>query len=138
MPGFDLSLIEFHKAAAHFPIGLLMSSFGFELLGSWRHKKAWQEAAYWNHIFGVFAAAVVVALGWFGNPYKNGPPELVSQIARHQYFGLASLIIFLILALWRIANRNRFTKKSWPVYLAAAFCGFIVIGITGWLGAHLG
>ena len=122
-------------AAAHFPIGLLLSSAFFEVIGALRKKQGWREAAYWNHLLGVVSTIVVVTLGWFGNPYKTG--EAAAKVAVHQYYGFAGLAIFTFLALWRWRMRNKWTRKTWPVYLLLTFIGAIVIGITGYLGSRI-
>src|SRR5919112_480016 len=66
---FGESLTNLHRASAHFPIGLLMSSAFFDLLGLALRRDDLKAAGFWTHLLGVLAAAATVTLGLIGNPY---------------------------------------------------------------------
>jgi uncharacterized membrane protein len=133
----DISVIELHRAAAHFPIGLLLSSAFFDLLGAVTRRGHFRETAYWTHLLGVAAAGVTLALGLLGNPFAGTDGDFAVAAARHQWAGVAGLAVFALLAAWRIWRRNDF--RGWPgaAYAAATILGVAAVALTGHLGARI-
>jgi len=146
MPKIDL--IELHMAAAHFPIALLISSAIFEGLGSWTKKPEFRITSYWIHLFGVLTGIGTLLLGVFGNPffedvgllgnlfrdYENG---MTNRAVQHSWFGLTSLVVFGLLALWRVKRKDEFAPAERRFFWASMAIGVAIIGATGYLGAHV-
>lgn len=143
-----MSLIEMHMAAAHFPIGLLMSSFLFELLGTCLGKAEFRRTSYWILILGVLTGFGTLLLGMFGNPFFNavgllGNPvrvfenDTINKIIRHSWVGLTGLSIFALLAVWRYRRNDDFSVGKRWLLLAGMLLGFVAIGAAGYLGAHV-
>jgi uncharacterized membrane protein len=132
-----ISLIELHMAAAHFPIGLLLSSAFFDAAGLLLRKPQLRETAFWTHLLGVAAAAVTVTLGLLGNPFGAAVGEIAARVARHRLMGIASLVIFGLLALWRLRQRNAFRGLHLLAYSLADLAGVAAVSVTGYLGAHI-
>jgi len=146
MPKIDM--IEFHMAAAHFPIALLMSSLLFDVSAlTWRRDDL-KAAAFWTLILGMAGGMVTLALGllgnpfredmaWIGNPFRAYEQVMVARAVRHQWVGLGSLIVFGLLAAWRLRRPDLLDSRGRWVYLAAAAAGAVLVGLAGYLGAHV-
>ena len=146
MPKIDL--IEMHMAAAHFPIALLMSSAFFEVLASWRQRPEFRLTSYWIHLLGVVTGIGTLALGVFGNPFFKdvgllGNPfhdyenVMTNRAVQHSWFGLISLVVFGLLALWRMKRSDDFSATGRKIYWVGMIIGVALIGAAGYLGAHV-
>ncbi|RYG71137.1 DUF2231 domain-containing protein [bacterium] len=137
---FELpTLIELHQASVHFPIGLLLTSVFCDAVGGiWKKAAGFRTTAYWTHMLGTVAAAVSVGLGWFGNPVRGQEGKFAQMVAVHQWWGIASLVVFALLAWWRLARREKRGSAESVSYAALSLLGVAIISITGYLGAHLG
>lgn len=133
----QFSLLELHQASAHFPIALLLSSVLFDCLGALFKKDSLRQSAFAMHIFGTLTAILTVALGWLGNPYV-GAGEAAQRANVHRWWGVATLVVFAVLAVWRLARRNNLAKRERVVYGALALLGTVVVLVTGYLGANIG
>jgi len=143
-----ISVMELHMAAAHFPIGLLLSSAFFDAAGAVARRPQLRETAYWTHLLGVVAAVVTVTLGLWGNPFQDsvgflGNPfghsggEIGAMVVRHQWMGITSLVVFALLAVWRVRQRNDFGGPRLLAYAAVTMVGVLVVSVTGYLGSHI-
>ena len=145
MPKIDL--IELHMAAAHFPIALLMSSAFCDVVGRSFKRPELQTTAYWMHLLGIVGGAVTISFGLFGNPFLKdvglfGNPfhnygGMATRAVRHQWVGLTAFALFAMLAVWRVKHRNAFDRFEGWVYAVFTAAAFALIGLTGYLGAHV-
>ncbi|MBI3912447.1 MAG: DUF2231 domain-containing protein [Armatimonadetes bacterium] len=131
------TLIELHMAAAHFPIGLLLSSVFFDLVGWATRKRSLRETAFWTHLLGVGAAAATVALGLMGNPFRSSEGEVVAAVARHQWAGISGLAIFGLLVVWRVRRRNELDGFRLLLYSVVALAGVVAVCAAGYLGSRI-
>ncbi len=132
------SLIELHQASVHFPIALLLTSLFCDGIGALWKSDSWRVTARRTQILGTLSAAVSVILGWFGNPVRGKSGEYAAQVTVHQWWGVAALSVFVLLALWRFSRRGLSVKGGRFGYAALSILGAMVIAITGWLGGQLG
>ena len=143
-----IKLIEVHIASAHFPIALLMSNFFFDLAGRVLKKPIFRTVSYWIHLLGVVAAVVTIALGAFGNPFREdvgllGNPwhdygnKMTQKAVQHSWLGISSFLLFAALAIWRVKQRDQFLKAELVVYLFVSGVGVALLGLTGYLGGHV-
>jgi uncharacterized membrane protein len=144
----NMKLIEIHMASAHFPIAFLMASVVLDAAGYFFKKQEWRVTSYWMHLLGVCSAVATLALGFIGNPFRKdvgwiGIPWndygtiMANKAVTHQWFGLVSFLLFGLLAVWRIKRRDAFTIKELIVFWAVGLVGVVLIGATGYLGAHV-
>jgi len=126
-----------HAAAAHFPIALFLTSVACELLGLVLRKQSLRDGGFWMHVFATMGAAVTVAFGWFGNPWRFKHNEMAQIVRVHQWWGVATLSCMLLLLVWRLSRRNRFGKWEFAVYGAATLAVMGLVAITGYMGGHL-
>lgn len=145
---FGESLTDLHRASSHFPIGLLMASALFDFLSLALRREDFRVTAFWTHLLGVAGAVAAVALGvianpfrddtgWFGSPFRPYDNELAAKVVVHQWAGIAALVVFGLLALWRVLRRDRIGKRERLAFALATAVGVLVVGATGYLGGHL-
>lgn len=131
------SLIEFHQASTHFPIGLLLAAALFDFGALVSRKTMWRDVAFWVQMMGTLALLVTLAAGYFGNPF-HGANDEGQKATWHQNFAFATTALFLLLAGWRLARRTKIARLEAGIYALTTLLAVAVISITGWIGAHIG
>jgi uncharacterized membrane protein len=126
-----------HVVLIHFPIGLFLTSFAFDLLGLWRRDRTLATAAYYNLIAAAVAALPAVATGLLAWHWLYGGKRLRGNLRLHLVFGVLSAGMIWVLCGWR-TWRERKQRQSMPrVYLAAELVAAAIITLTGHLGGIL-
>ncbi len=125
---------EMHAALNDLPVVLLMASIIFDMVGGATKRESLNHAAYWTLVAG--AAGIVLALisglRAEGTIEHGGSVHLV--IERHETLAITTTVLFVGLALWRIARHRRMTAKERPAYLTI---GAVAVLFLIWT-AHLG
>jgi uncharacterized membrane protein len=126
-----------HVVLIHFPIGLFLTSFAFDLLGLWRRDRTLATAAYYNLIAAAVAALPAVATGLLAWHWLYGGKRLRGNLRLHLVFGVLSAGMIWVLCGWR-TWRERKQRQSMPrVYLATELVAAAIITLTGHLGGIL-
>lgn len=133
----EWTLLEFHQASTHFPIGLLLAAALFDFGAIVTRKTVWRDTAFWSQMLGTLALLVTLAAGYFGNPY-HGSNEESQRATWHQNFAFATTGLFLLLAGWRLTRRTKIGCVEAGIYALVTLASVAVISVTGWLGAHIG
>jgi uncharacterized membrane protein len=135
----EWSLIEAHRASTHLSIGLLIGAVFFDLFALLipRKREVWREMALWMQLLGTLLLALTFALGYFGNPFAGKHNEIAVKADWHFRFGLATLLLFTVLTLWRITRNARWHRAEAILYGAMMLLGVLLITLTGWMGGHL-
>ncbi len=131
------SITQLHAVSAHFPIALLLTSVFFELIGLLTRRSDLQAAAFWSHLAGTAGAAATVVIGFVGNPFAHDTSEIAAKVLVHQRVGVATVIVFGLLAVWRVARGNRLSRIEGVFYALATLVGVAAVSATGYLGGHL-
>lgn len=134
-PGW--SLIQFHQASTHFPIGLLLAAALFDFGSLVSRKVAWRDTAFWMQMSGTFALLVTLAAGYFGNPF-HGANDGGQKATWHQNFAFATTGLFVLLATWRLARRTQVGRLETGIYALVTLLAVATISITGWIGSQIG
>lgn len=145
---FGESILDLHRASAHFPIGLLMTSAFFDLLSLALRRDDLKVAAFWTHLMGVLGAVLTVALGlignpsrdetgWFGSPFAAYNGEFTAKVVVHEWAGIVALVVFGLLAVWRVLRHDKIDRGEELAFSLVTIVGVIVVGATGYLGGHL-
>lgn len=135
-------------AAAHFPVALLMSSAFFDVVGRYFRLDELKTTAYWIHLLGIAGGIVTIVfgltgnpflkdVGWIGNPFHDYGRAMANRAVRHQWVGLGAFALFAILAVWRVKRHNAFGRFEGWIYGALTGLAVALIGLTGYLGAHV-
>ena len=124
---------RFHPLLVHFPIGLLVVAFVFELFTIGGKRQGLRDGIYWMVCIGAATAAVAALMGWLLRNYDDFTGDLVNY---HQYMGIATAVLGVITAL---LLRNVVNKKlpDYRVYRFGLFITVVVLTIAGHLGANL-
>lgn len=130
------SLIEFHQASTHFPIGLLLSAALFDFGSLVTRKSVWRDAAFWVQMLGTLALLVTFAAGYFGNPF-HGTSDEGQKATWHQNFAFVTTGLFLMLAAWRLVRRTKIGRVETGIYALITLVAVAIISITGWIGSRI-
>ena len=131
------TLLEFHEASTHFPIGLLLASALFDFGALVLRKRAWQDVAFWMQMLGTFSLLVTLAAGYFGNPY-HGANDEGQKATWHQNFAFVTTGLFLLLAGWRLARQQKIGRVETGIYAFVTLLAVATISVTGWVGSQIG
>ena len=145
---FGETWTDLHRAASHFPMGLLLSSVFFDVVGFVTRRVDLRATAFWTHLLGVLGAAVTLVLGlvanpfreetgWFPSPFAKIDNELAAKVVQHQWVGTVALVVFGLLALWRVLRKNRLNRWEQFFYNIATAAGVVAVGAAGYLGGHV-
>lgn len=130
------SLIEFHQASTHFPIGLLLAAALFDFGAIVSRKKVWNDVGFWMQMLGTLALLVTLAAGYFGNPYTSNS-DISQRATWHRNFAFATTAIFLALATWRVKRQGKLNRMETGLYAFVTLVAVATISVTGWIGAHI-
>jgi uncharacterized membrane protein len=133
-----------HPLTVHFPLGLLLASGLFTLIGLRRAAPAWEASAYHCLLVGWLAGVVALASGTYDALRQLAGPDLprdgalVGWVNAHAFINLAGLIIYGQALLLRRRGPaifdNRQTRRA---YLARQAVGALLLVVGGWIGGHL-
>ena len=124
-----------HPILVHFPIALLVVSFGLGLGAL--YKPDWLQASWLTFALGSLATLPAAVTGIISHvPYEE--TALYETIETHQFLGLITTLIFTGLFIWRgmMIRRGKDIGATWP-FLAATFIGLIFLTLTGGNGGDL-
>jgi uncharacterized membrane protein len=126
-----------HPLVVHFPIGLLLTSTLFDVLG-WRRRETalFREMAFWLVGLGLVGAAASILFGWTDllDQMRQGVGTgLLLRHRVHSWLGYLSTATYLGIFVWRWRTANRST----PGLLLLSLLGAGLITITGYLGGDM-
>ncbi len=130
----SISSHPLHPMLVAFPIGLLVTSFVFDLIGLWRDLPSLWNAAWYCIIAGLVGATLAAIPGvidLFSVIPKNSSGR--SRGYKHGILNLLVMVAFIACAAYR---GNPGTRPDGTSLLLSA-CGVVLLGFSGWLGATL-
>ena len=122
-----------HPILVAFPIGLLISSIGFDLLRLITGRKIWGQVAFWNIIAGCvggWVSMLPAAVDWWFLPWRTRAKRVATIHAV-----VADTGINLFFASWLVRRRD--PENPSPKALLLSALGGAVLGLVGWLGGEL-
>jgi uncharacterized membrane protein len=129
------AMVNIHPLAVHFPIALLTCFFFLELAAAFSRKgENLRIGASWMLYLGTLGACVAVATGLWAEATVPHSEEVHSILENHERFGFAVLSISIVLSVWRLINRGRFTRLGQFVHL---LLGLVMVVVMAF-GADLG
>ncbi|HWR14523.1 MAG TPA: DUF2231 domain-containing protein [Terriglobales bacterium] len=123
-----------HPMLVAFPIGLLVTSFVFDLISVWRDFPSLWSAAWYCVIAGLIGAVLAAVPGAI-DLFAVVPPNSSGRRRgyKHAILNLLVIIAFVAVAAYRGSPDVRPNATS----LLLSAIGVVLIGISGWLGATL-
>ena len=123
-----------HPLVVHFPIALLLTAVGLDLLALILKRQHLYGVALWNLALGTLGAGVAVWTGDQASDIAKHSFEIYQVMELHRKLGIATLILGSLAVVWRLWRRDQL--GCWARRLAL----LMMLGMTGTLayGAHLG
>ena len=130
---------NWHPVVVHFTIALLSVSIGFYIMAiilkNNRLYEQWLMFANWSLWLGAGFAILTAIAGWFAyNGVAHDTPSH-EAMTTHRNWALATLAVFLILAIWSFTNHRKGIKPA-ILFLIVGIAGSGLLATTGWLGAE--
>lgn len=126
-----------HVVLVHFPIGLFISSFAFDLLAIWTGSRSLARAAYYNLIGAAITALAAVFTGVLAWQLQLEGEKLRGNLRLHLSLGASSAVLIWLLTWWRTRQERAGTSSLAVGYWALGFLAVLVIALTGHLGGIL-
>ena len=123
---------RFHPLLLHFPIGLLVVAFLFEVLSIGGRRQGLREGINWMVYLGAGLAIVSAFSGWMLRTFDEYSGDLVDY---HQYTGLATAALASMTA--AVLYRTTKHQTNYLFYRTSFFITVILLTIAGHLGANL-
>ncbi|WP_027078790.1 DUF1549 domain-containing protein [Maribacter antarcticus] len=124
---------RFHPLLVHFPIGLLVVAFFFELLSIGGKRKGLRQGTHWMLYLGTLFAILSALLGWLLRTQEDYTGELVDN---HQYTGIATAVFALVTTLLLLQTLKGKLPNFWA-YRVSLTITVILLSIAGHLGSSL-
>jgi uncharacterized membrane protein len=123
-----------HPLFVHFPIALLLTAAGLDVLAVLLRRSAIHQIALWNLALGSLAAGVAVWTGLQAAEIAKHGFEIHKVMEKHEQLGIAAAVLAGVAALARILLRHR--TYGWVRGASLA----IMLGLAGLViyTAHLG
>ncbi|MBI4541458.1 MAG: DUF2231 domain-containing protein [Gemmatimonadetes bacterium] len=138
MFGFDWPRL--HAALNDLPAALLLTAVLFDLLGAALKRDSLKAAGFWSLIVGVLGTGAAVLAG----KLAEGATEATEHSAQahavletHETLGFIVLVLFALLAAWRLVRRGVWGPREQPVALTAGVIGVALLVYTAVLGGNL-
>lgn len=125
-----------HPVLVHVTLGTLpfvVLAYG---VAAWRDSERWSFAADAALVYTAGLTLLTSALGLVSNAWVPWPGGLGLWRYMHLGLGIASAVLLLTLALFRLQRRRRVPKTGGGVFVAAVVVA-VVTGFTGWMGGEV-
>jgi uncharacterized membrane protein/nitrite reductase/ring-hydroxylating ferredoxin subunit len=123
-----------HPLLVAFPIGLFVTSFAFDLIGTWRDIPSLWSAAWYSIIAGLVMGALAAIAGLV-DLFKVVPRNSSARSRGYKHAIINALVLIAFIANASYRGVPSFRPDSTSLILSA--CGVLLLGFSGWLGASL-
>ena len=138
---YDSFWARIHGGTTHFPIALLIASVLFDLAGFFvpdqpggARRAGLHAAGYYALLLGALGSLGAVASGLVltqGGMWGHG------DLGRHHRCVWPAFGLLITLAVWRLAVRDRASRRAFAIYLAAALVATGLMSAAGYWGGEL-
>jgi uncharacterized membrane protein len=135
MIGFEWPRL--HAALNDLPAALLLVSVVFDLIGGITKRDSLRAAGFWTLIAGVLGAGAAVVSGLLAEDVVEHSDRAHAVMETHETLAFIVLVLFGLLALWRLVRRGVLSPKEQPVALTAGVIGVALMAYTARLGGTL-
>ncbi len=123
-----------HPAILPFAIGLLLFGVLCDAAAVVARRESFAQAGYLNLLGGSLGALLAAITGWRAAASLSLGPSATALLAIHRALGIAAVVVFVPLALWRLALKGKLPRLGQTLYLTLAFAGAAVLLATAALG----
>ncbi|MFY0606491.1 MAG: DUF1549 domain-containing protein [Cyclobacteriaceae bacterium] len=123
---------RFHPLLLHFPIGLLLVAFLFEILTIGGKRQGLREGIKWMVYLGAGLALLSALSGWLLRTFDDYSGDLVDY---HQYTGISTVLLASVTAI--LLYRTLKQQTNFSVYRISFSLTVILLTVAGHLGANL-
>ena len=129
---------ELHPFVLHFAVGLLLTAPICDVLGLVLRREPLLFAGRWMTVTGTIAAVMSFITG-LGAEASLGPHSAAGEalLHLHKALGIVMVLVWLPVAVWRVASKMPLPLKARTIYLAAAFSGAVILTVETALGGAL-
>lgn len=131
---WPLPMESVHPLIVHFPIALLLTAVGLDLVALILTRPALHRVALWNLTLGTLGAGVAVWTGYRAADIAKHSFEIHQVMELHRKLGIATLILGSLVVIWRLWKRDHLGSR---VRLLILLVMLVMTGTLGY-GAHLG
>ncbi len=110
-------LLNVHPLVTHFPIALLLLAVLFYFLGIIFRKENFFMAGKWTLWFGALSAAITVWTGLQAAETVVHDEEIHQIMMRHQYLGIAILILSVVWGLWVAISKANIPSRGRVIFM---------------------
>jgi uncharacterized membrane protein len=133
-PGIQGLAFNQHPMLVHFPIAFLIAFFLLELIGAIRHRERIREVAGWMLYLGTIAAMVAAGAGLIAEEIVPHGGDVHDTMTWHGRLGLTVASLSLVLSVWRLLSRGRFSLMAQTLHLSLASVMVICLVFAADLG----
>ena len=123
-----------HPLVVHFPIALLLTALGLDLLALIARRPSLHRVALWNLVLGTLGAGVAVLTGLQAEDIAKHSFEIWQVITLHKRLGITTLILGLMATGLRLKTHDQLSARGRALALV------LMVAMAGTLsfGAYLG
>lgn len=133
--GYDWARL--HAALNDLPAALLPISVLFDLLGTINKRESLKAAGFWTLIAGVIGTGAAALAGDWASDAVEHSDQAHAVMTTHQTLAIIVLVLFALLALWRILRRGVLRPTENTIALTASVIGVALLVYTAKLGGSL-
>lgn len=126
-----------HAALNDLPAALLLMAVAFDLLGAVTKRESLKAAGFWSLMAGVLGTGAAYLAGRLAEGAVEHNDAAHGVMESHETLGLIVLVLFGVLAAWRLVRRGVWGEKALPVALTAGVIGVGLLIYTAQLGGRL-
>jgi len=127
-----------HPGFVHFPLGLLVGAFFFELVALVFRRPALHDVGRACLFLGTAAALVAVATGLWGERLvEPKPPALDALVDRHETLAFVTASLAVVLSMWRVAMRKSYAGGRRVAFVAGLAVLAAAVLYTGHVGGKM-
>ena len=127
-----------HGGSTHFPIGLLIASFLFDLIAYfWQHDQYTRELHIASFYAILLAALASFAAVFTGLMLTHWRIMGAGDLKKHHLFLWPGFALLVGLAVWRVVVRDKASHRAFGIYLLFSAIAAALIGIAGYWGGEM-
>lgn len=126
-----------HPLIVHFPIALLLTALFLDSVAVARKRPGLHRVALWNLSLGTLGAGAAVATGLYAERVAKHSFEIWQLMQLHKRLGITTLILGVMVTVWRLTHQDHLTPRARLFTLAAMVIMASTLGIGGYLGGRL-